>query len=566
MKRRQRAVASALGALVLSACGGGGSGGDGGRGTTADSSANAPLPSAARARQKFADVTASTGIAYKNGIRGSIPPGYVSKFANSGAAAGDYDNDGDIDVFITRGDIGPNLLYRNNGFGVFTDVAASAGLAYTATATENYRHSSPVFADMDGDGDLDLFIGSLWKDPSFLFANNGDGTFSDVTAGSGIDTMKAAHSIAAALGDYDLDGDLDLFITHFGTERDLYFPGDTEHLWRNDSSEGVIRFTSVSEESRIAPSIVTIDDPLRIMQGDFTITPAFARIDDDLYPEILVVSDANLSQIFRNNRHGTFSNVTDVNVLIDHAGMGTAIGDYDNDGDLDWFVTSIGGDEYDDPARPIGNRLYRNEGGTLVDVTLETGVAAGGWGWGACFMDFENDGDIDLYQTNGWAGWDQIYIDDTSRAFESDGFGHFTNEAAKFGLDDTDEGRGVVCADFDNDGDTDVLQLHTESPIAATMWRNETSGNNYLRVKLNGLPPNTEAAGARVFVTVGARTQMREIMIGNNFMSQNPTLQVIGLGSSAQADTVEVEWPDGQRTRLTAVAAGQTLTVDHPAL
>jgi enediyne biosynthesis protein E4 len=565
MKKRGLAVASAVNALYLAACGGGGGSAPSGPSAGAPS-ASASLPAAPAARQKFTDVTASTGIAYVNGIRGTKPAGYVAKFANSGAAAGDYDDDGDIDLFITRGDIGRNLLYRNNGLGVFDEVSQSAGLAFTANATENYRHSSPIFADMDGDGDLDLFIGSLWKDPAFIYANNGDGTFTNVTAGSGIDEMKAAHSIAAAFGDYDLDGDLDLFITHFGTERDRWFPGDTEHLWRNDSSNGVIRFTSVSVEARISPSIVLIDDPLRILPGDFTITPTFARIDDDLYPDLLVVSDANLSQVFRNNRSGTFTNVTDVDVIIDHAGMGAAVGDYDNDGDLDWFVTSIGGDEYDDPARPIGNRLYGNRDGTFVDITLETGVAGGGWGWGTCFLDLENDGDLDLYQTNGWAGWDQIYIDDTSRAFESDGTGHFTNEAAKFGLNDTDEGRGVVCADFDNDGDTDVLQLHTGSPVAATMWRNDTSGNNYLRVKLNGRSPNTEAAGARLFVTVGARTQMREIMIGNNFMSQNPTLQVVGLGLSAQADVVEVEWPDGERTRLTAVAAGQTLTIDQPPL
>jgi hypothetical protein len=210
--------------------------------------------------------------------------------------------------------------------------------------------------------------------------------------------------------------------------------------------------------------------------------------------------------------------------------------------------------------------LYSNENGTFVDITDDTGVASGGWGWGTCFLDLDNDGDLDIYQTNGWAGWDQIYIEDTTRAFESNGTGQFTNQAAKFGLDDANEGRGVVCADFDNDGDTDVLQLHTESPVAATMWRNDTSGNNYLRVKLNGLPPNTEAAGARLFVKIGDRTQMREIMIGNNFMSQNPTLQVVGLGLSAQVDEVVVEWPDGQKSTLIDVAAGQTLTIDHPSL
>jgi hypothetical protein len=214
MKISGAGVTLAMGALYAWGCGGGGGGGDDGGSVSGD----APAPiSAPPARQEFSNVTSSSGIAFENGLRGLVTPDYVSRFANSGAAAGDYDDDGDIDLFITRGDIGQNLLYRNNGFGVFEEVAQSAGVAFTATATENYRHSSPIFADMDGDRDLDLFIGSLWNDPNFLFANNGDGTFSDVTAGSGIDTMLSEHSIAATFGDYDLDGDLDLAVAgwHF---------------------------------------------------------------------------------------------------------------------------------------------------------------------------------------------------------------------------------------------------------------------------------------------------------------------------------------------------------------
>ena len=551
-----------VGALLFAACGGGG-----GSNTPAQS-ASPPAP-IAPAPKTFSDVTAASGIAYWIGYLGFPPTGDAAKvvnFSTGGAAAGDYDSDGDIDLFITRGDIGQNLLYRNNGIGVFTEVAAAAGLAFTATATENYRHSGPTFADMDGDGDLDLFIGGLFGDPSFIYANNGDGTFSDVTPGSGIDTLEAEHNIAAAFGDYDLDGDLDLFVAHWGTDRDAVDPGDTEHLWRNDSVAGTIVFTSVSEPAGISPSILTLPEPLADRTAnDFTFTPTFARIDDDLYPDILSVADFNFTQYFVNDQDGTFTNATDVDVIIDQHGMGSALGDYDNDGDLDWFVSSIFNDLIGPNSR-YGNRLYRNDNGAFVDVTDQANVASGGWGWGACFMDFENDGDIDIYHTNGWTQADDLgdHTEDRSRAFISGGAGMFEENAADLGLDDTREGRGVVCADFDGDGDVDIFQLHRELPVSATMWRNESVGNNYLSVKLNGLPPNTEAAGSRIFVTVGAVTQMREITIGNNFVSQNPTIQVFGLGSASQADEVQVEWHDGVETIELSVAAGQTRIIDHP--
>ena len=216
----------------------------------------------------------------------------------------------------------------------------------------------------------------------------------------------------------------------------------------------------------------------------------------------------------------------------------------------------------------IGNRLYRNENGVFVDATDEAGVAAGGWGWGSCFIDLENDGDLDIYHTNGWPyarGLDD-FENDASRAFVADGTGRFRDRAAQLGLDDTEQGRGVVCADFDNDGDVDILQLHRDENLAATLWRNGTDDNNFLSVKLNGKSPNTEAAGARITISYDGRTQMREISIASNYVSQNPTVQIFGLASAAQVDQLTVEWPDGLETTLMSVQAGQSITVDHPDL
>ena len=560
----------------LVACGGGGSGPapEQDRGTPRNMEDNSDPESPVQAAQStaFTNVTLASGMTYEAGF--VIPPQNLSvrDIATSGAAAGDYDADGDIDVFIVRGDVGPNLLYRNDGNLTFTDVAESAGLAFTESTTENYRHSGVTFADMDGDGDLDLFMGGL-EDPSMLFANNGDGTFTDVTLGSGIDNLSARYNMSAAFGDYDLDGDLDMFVAHWGSARDQQNPGDTQHLWRNDSDEDRITFTSASEVAGISPSVVTLPDPLAISDSfDRTFTPRFARIDADSYPDLLVVADFNQSQFFVNNQDGTFSNATDVEVLIDGNGMGSAVGDYDNDGDLDWFVTSIlyPGDKTVLDARlsHIGNRLYRNHLGAFEDVTDAAGVADGGWGWGACFIDFENDGDLDIYHTNGWQNGlgnpdpaFLTYLSDSSRAFVNHGDGTFTDEAETLGLSDVSMGRGVVCADFDDDGDVDILLLHD----SATLWRNDLDGNTFLRVKLVGLSPNTEGAGSRIIVSTSDTTQVREIMIGNNFVSQDPTVQVFGLGTATSAD-VTVQWPDGQETVLTDVEHRQSLEVMHPEL
>jgi hypothetical protein len=518
---------------------------------------------------KFVDTTLSTGISFTTGILTQPIPEDVKRVAPSGVAAGDYDNDGDVDLFIVRGDVGPNLLYRNDGDMEFVDVAAAAGVAFTESATENRAHAAAMFADIDGDEYLDLFVGGVDNDPSVIFRNNGDGSFTDVTAGSGVGSMRASQSISAAFGDYDLDGDLDLFIAHWGSQRNFVDPGDTEHLWRNDSDETGIRFTSASEAAGVSPSITTMDDPLaRTGQAwDFTFAPSFARINDDLYPDLVVVADFNWSQYFSNNQDGTFTNATDVDVLIDGNGMGSALGDYDNDGDLDWFVSSIechrDADCGNGSWSRLGNRLYRNNAGVFEDATDEAGVASGGWGWGACFIDFDNDGDLDIYHTNGWP-WSDAFDDfeaDTSRLFVSDGAGQFTDMAADFGIDDSEEGRGVVCADFDLDGDIDILQLTRSDTSGARLWRNDNVDNNYLQVMLRGTAPNTQATGARVTIDIGGALQMREIMIASNFVSQNPTVQHFGLGTAITIDQVTVEWPDGQTTVLNDVAANQLIEI-----
>ena len=493
--------------------------------------------------------TAESGIGFQHGYENPTAYSMPEMFAG-GAAAGDYDNDGDIDLFIVRGDMGPNLLYSNRGDGSFIEVAEKAGLAYTKSpaGSHNYRHSGPAFADLDGDADLDLFIGGIEGDPSKLYQNNGDGTFTDVTPGSGIDNMGSHYTISAAFGDYDLDGDLDMFLSHWGTSRAVGNPGRTEHLWRNDSSDAELRFTDVSLEAGISGAIImhTFEGALP-GDRDYTFTPTFVRIDDDEYPDILSVADFGTTRVFINNGDGTFRDVTDTDQITDRNGMGSAVGDYDNDGDLDWFVSAI----WSGDTRVIGNQLYRNNDGTFENVTDRARVIDGGFGWAACFADFDNDQWLDLYHTNGWAedgdvldkqGWET----DRGRLFISNGDGSFTELSSERGTVDDERGLAVVCADFDSDGDVDIFVTTRNASNAHLLFRNkmaEFERNSSLSVTLAGDAPNTQAAGARIKVTVGDITQTREITIGSNFTSQNPTTQLFGLGAEVRADRVEIEWP-----------------------
>jgi len=564
----------------------------------------------------FVNVTTESNIAYKVGYtrpsligRGDLSY-QVSIMTFGGVAAGDCDNDGDIDLFITYGNTGgpnggggPNRLYLNqlaeqgNGL-LFEDNAAAAGVANTRPdGKNNDRHSGPAFADMDGDGDLDLFVGGIYGDPSKIYENRGNCLFTDVTANSpDIEQMRAAHTLSAGFGDYDLDGDLDMFLTHWATPDKLYAPPGarrwrkTDHLWRNDTDKSGIRFVNVSEESGVSNAVWrtrtypgTYDFPFSAQEFDFTFTATFARINADPWPDIALAADFGTTQLLVNNGDGTFRSLENRILREAQFGMGSALGDIDNDGDLDWFVSSILGPGTK-VVTPHGNRLYRNDGGPslFVDDTDRLGVANGSFGWGSCFLDVDNDTDLDIYHTNGFPQSfltpEDAYDSDASRLFVMNEAGTYDEKAAALGLATTTSGRGVVCADFDNDGDTDILELTDDSGNSAKLWENRTAaeGRRFLRVRLEGLPPNTEAAGARILVRAGGKTQMREIMVGSNYTSQNPTVQIFGLGSAESVDEILVEWPARSRadgpvqfgTQITgpiaASKSGETLVVRQP--
>ena len=503
----------------------------------------------------FTDVTATAGLVTSHGYATEGAWGEPGIIAG-GVAAGDYDRDGFVDLFFVRGQLGSARLFRNQGDGTFADATAGAGITVGPGL-----HSSATFADVDGDGWLDLLVLGFEGTWPTLWRNAGDGTFVDATAGAGLG-LPGEHQFSASFGDPDRDGDLDLFVSLWTS--DLPSSGPHGHYWKND---GTGHFTDVSDTAGI-PIFASTIFPATF---DMSFTGNFADVNSDGWPDLLVAADFGASRVLLNDGDGTFSDATEPAVITDENGMGAAVGDYDNDGDLDWFVSSIW-----DPNGVIeghwrisGNRLYRNDGdGTFTDATDAAGVRFGYWGWGSTFADLDNDGHLDLIHVNGWGPRDvpesTEFHADPARVFLANGDGTFTESAGALGAADTGEGRGVVAFDYDRDGDLDLLYANNSgSPV---LLRND-GGNARpsLSVKLLGRGGNREAIGARVRATTGAVTQMRELRAGSNFESQDPAEAHFGLGDADAVDELRVTWPDGTETALTDVAADATVVVSQPA-
>jgi hypothetical protein len=534
--------------VATSACGGGGSG-------NADRSTTVPVPLAdpPQLGATFTDATGQAGIDHEFSIFGhssNIGLTMPERFGG-GLAVVDIDSDEYLDLYLVAGDGSPNAMYRNDGGNRFTDIAESIGLDLI------HKGSGPAFADIDGDRDSDLFIGSVEGDFYYLLRNDA-GTFVDSTATSGIQ-LNALHTFSSSFGDYDMDGDLDMLLTHWGNPQSP----DTETLWENN---GDGTFFSASISSGLSDELLTQAEtapPGQLI--DYSFSAVFSDLDDDGDPDLVVAADFKTSQVLRNKGDGTFESITDRDVIVDDSGMGTAVGDYDNDGDMDWFVTAI----YQEPLEPgafLGNRLYQNQGdGSFLDVSDQAGITDGGWGWGACMEDFDNDGDLDIFHVNGSDLRDSDeYLFDRVRYFESNGDGTFVELAAEVGLLNFGQGRGVACFDSDRDGDLDIYIANNDYRSSGNVFyvNDLDNGFHYLTVRLEGSGSNTAGIGARVEVSNGSTVQVREIRGGNNYVSQNAPEAHFGLGEATTVD-VTVRWPDGTLSELNGIAADQLLTVSQ---
>lgn len=493
-------------------------------------------PPAATAVPHFTNVGAAAGVDVPHGYATRIPSSF--QMVAGGVAAGDFDGDGRVDLFVVCGAAGPARLFRNRGDGTFEDVASRAGVAFLdSTAT------GPLFFDADGDGWLDLFVGALPGGAPRLLRNVAGDHFQDVSAASGLTVMASA--MGASAGDYDGDGRLDLFVAHWESPR-----GDS-HLWRN---LGGMQFAPADS----AAGLATVW-PLPI---DLTFTGNFTHVNDDALIDLLVTSDFGTSRVLLQQPGGRFVDATGPEIT-DQNGMGAAIGDVDGDGRLDWFVSSV----WDPDGVAEGNwgvtgsRLYRNRGnGGFTDVTDHAGVRRGYWGWGATFADFDDDGHLDLIHVNGFPRGAPEFRADSTRLFVSNGDDTFTESAAAAGLVDTAQGRGVVAFDFDGDGDLDVFVANNGA--RASLWRNDSPGvNGWLDVALHGHAPNPFGIGARVRVTAGGLTQVREVRAGTNYLSQDPAVAHFGLFGVHAVTKLRIDWPDGVVTQANDLAADRVLHV-----
>ena len=509
----------------------------------------------------FTQTTQSSGLCYEVQEVVAATDMHVM---GGGLAMSDVNNDGFLDLYVVHGMHETGKLYLNNG-GNFTRAPDNNGIAPRSLDNAGY------FIDLNSDG-WDDFV-SIQYEANFveIFLNDQSGNFVEATASTGIFLQKPTYSIAAA--DYDLDGDIDLFFAHWGYAWSDTTPNPiTQYLWENNGSGF---FTDVSDKVEIIPSFrpPPFDDVL----AEHSFTPIFADVNSDGYPDILLAGDFISSQVLINNAGASFTDAT-TDQISDENGMGAAVADYDRDGDLDWFVSSIffSGRDNDYQGGVTGNRLYQNNGsGVFTDVTDAAEVRDGAWGWGSCFADFNNDGDVDIFHTNGMTAVGAVetdtthalyvFFDDPSRLFLADGDGTFSNQAVALGINHDDQGRGVICTDFDNDGWVDILvSTNGKSP---TVFRNEfNNSNHYLQIDLDGPAGNLKGIGARVTVETAAGTQMQEVVLGSSYLSQQPCTLHFGLGSETAVTAVTVTWPGlaGTETRIENISVDQRLTISAP--
>ena len=525
----------------------------------------------------FVNVAREAGLNAKTIYGSENRNKYLIETTGCGAAFFDYDHDGWLDIFLVNGSrfetkfaVTPvSRLFKNNRDGTFTDVTIAAGIARTGWG------SGCCVGDFDNDGFDDLFV-SYWGDCS-LWKNLGKGKFVDVAAKAGVTTRTKGglrrHNTGCAFVDTNRDGHLDLFVANYIDFDPKTAPlpesgpckykgllvacgppglqGGKNILFRNNGNG---TFTDVSEASGILKT-----------EGTYGLGVIVSDFDNDGWPDIYVANDSTSSALYKNNHDGTFSEIaieSGVAFSADgkpQAGMGVGVADYNCDGNFDIVKTNFAGDT---------SSLYRGAGGGVFeDQTFQSGLGrvTRFLGWGASFMDFDNDGWADIMLCNG-----HVYPEVGESAAESGyrqrkvayrnlGNGRFVEVSEELGAGVMEKvtGRGMAVGDFDNDGDLDLL-VNCINDVPQLLRCDSTLKNNWLKVKTVGVKSNRTGIGARVYCKTGDHRQMDEVRSGGSYLSQSDLRVHFGLGAASEAD-LEIRWPSGVVDIHLQVKANQVL-------